>query len=230
MNCMHCVKRIFAVISLHAFVLSTGCTVVQTTTGKVSNLMTGAFTAEVTITNADTESKAVLTRYGTDAWCVVFNEPQTLSGVQLDFVDDEVKASYKGLEFSVPQSAQAIRTELQDLMDIIDDMALTPDLNGKSDEGKLICDGAIDEGNYTLTFTDTGIPVEFSLPCYNLVVIFDSFSQQGATSQTPTETFQTAILSETVIDSGVEIATESVAETDIPEQEASTESIPEQQE
>ncbi|MDE6707940.1 MAG: hypothetical protein K2K06_07900 [Oscillospiraceae bacterium] len=235
MNCMYCVKRIFAVISLQALLFSTGCTVVPTTTGKVSNLMTGAFTAEVTITNADTESKAVLTRYGTDAWCVVFNEPQTLSGVQLDFVDDEVKASYKGLEFSVPQSAQAIKTELQDLMDIIDDMALTPDLNGKSDEGKLICDGAIEEGNYTLTFTDTGIPTEFSLPCYGLVILFDSFTQQGAVSQTPTETFQITTLPETVMNSEIEtvteqseISTELVTETGIAEQEAMIEITPEQ--
>ena len=130
------IKRIFAVISLNTVLLSTGCTVVQTTPQKIANPMTGGFTAEVTITNADSESKATLTRYGTDAWCVLFSEPQTLAGVQLDFLDDEVKASYKGLEFSVPQSAQAIRTELEDLMNIIDDMALSPDLNGKTEENK----------------------------------------------------------------------------------------------
>lgn len=240
MNCMYCVKRmkrIFAVVSLNALVFSTGCTVVQTTPGKVSNPMTGAFTAEVTITNADTESKALLTRYGTDAWCVVFSEPQTLSGVQLDFLDDEVKASYKGLEFSVPQSAQAIRTELQDLMDIIDNMALTPDLNGKSEEGKLVCEGAIEEGSYTLTFTDAGVPTEFSLPCYGLVIVFDSFTQQGSAS--PTETAQTTMLTESEIMTETvvteqpvaipeEIPAEPVAvETGMTEQEIITETVPE---
>ena len=179
-------KRIFAVVSLNAVLFSTGCTVVQTAPGKIANPMTGGFTAEITITNAEAESKATLTRYGTDAWCVVFSEPPTLAGVQLDFLDDEVKASYKGLEFSVPQSAQAIRTELEDLMNIIDDMALSPDLTGKADENKIICEGAIEEGSYTLTFTDSGIPAEFSLPCYGVVIVFDSFTQQmGAdTSET----------------------------------------------
>lgn len=179
-------KRIFAVISLNAVLLSTGCTVVQTVPGKIANPMTGGFTAEVTITNADSESKATLTRYGTDAWCVLFSEPQTLAGVQLDFLDDEVKASYKGLEFSVPQSAQAIRTELEDLMNIIDDMALSPDLSGKTDENKIICEGAIEEGSYTLTFTEAGIPAEFSLPCYGVVIVFDSFTQQTGTNQAET--------------------------------------------
>ncbi|MBE6875751.1 MAG: hypothetical protein E7496_03355 [Ruminococcus sp.] len=179
-------KRIFAVISLNTVLLSTGCTVVQTVPGKIANPMTGGFTAEVTITNADSESKATLTRYGTDAWCVLFSEPQTLAGVQLDFLDDEVKASYKGLEFSVPQSAQAIRTELEDLMNIIDDMALSPDLSGKTDENKIICEGAVEEGSYTLTFTEAGIPAEFSLPCYGVVIVFDSFTQQMGTNTSET--------------------------------------------
>lgn len=245
MNCMYCVKRmkrIFAVISLNALVFSTGCTVVQTTPAKVSNPMTGAFTAEVTITNAETESKALLTRYGTDAWCVVFSEPQTLSGVQLDFLDDEVTASYKGLAFSVPQSAQAIRTELQDLMEVIDNMALTTDLNGKSEEGKLICEGAIEEGSYTLTFTDTGIPTEFSLPCYGLVVVFENFTQQGNAS--PTEatvsSAQTTMLSEPEVTSTEqpvavpeEIPAEPVAgETGVTEtvpETIQTESVPQQE-
>ena len=185
------IKRIFAVISLNTLLWSTGCTVVQSVPGKISNPMAGAFTAEVTITNADTESKATLTRYGSDAWCVLFREPQTLSGIQLDFIDDEVKASYKGLEFSVPQSAQAIRTELEDLMNIIDDMSLNPDLNGKTEENKIICEGAIEEGSYTLTFTDAGIPAEFSLPCYGLVIVFDSFTQQATAISTETSFSQT---------------------------------------
>lgn len=211
---MHDMKRIFAVISLHTLVFSTGCTVMQTTTGQVENPMTEAFTAEVTITNADSEAKAELTRYGSDAWCVVFSEPQTLSGVQLDFIDDEVTASYKGLAFSVPQSAQAVRTELQDLMQIIDSMALTPNLDGKNEEGKIICEGEIDEGSYTLTFSEQGIPQEFSLPCYGLVIIFDSFTQQAA--ERSTETSEEVLSSETStesIETVADAAAESILET-----------------
>lgn len=216
MNCRYSVrqmKHIFAVISLNTLLFSTGCTAIQTTPGKVANPMTGSFTAEVTITNADSESKATLTRYGTDAWCVIFNEPQTLAGVQLDFLDDEVKASYKGLAFSVPQSAQAIRTELEDLMHIIDDMALSPDLNGKTEEDKIICEGAIEEGSYTLTFTDAGIPAEFSLPCYGVVIVFDSFVQQTGTAPSETSISETIpIMTETVPEAG-EAIPESEAES-----------------
>ncbi|MBR1528785.1 MAG: hypothetical protein IJ642_05740 [Oscillospiraceae bacterium] len=179
-------RRIFAVISLGSVLFSTGCTVIQSVPGKIANPMTGGFTSEVTITDADLESKATLTRYGTDAWCVVFSEPQTLAGVQLDFLDDEVKASYKGLEFSVPQSAQAIRTELEDLMNIIDDMALSPDLDGKTKEDKILCEGAVQDGSYTLTFTQDGIPEEFSLPCYQLKIRFENFTPQTGIQSTET--------------------------------------------
>ena len=170
-------SRIFAVISLNA-VLCSACTAVPSVTGKTANPMTGSFSADVIIQDTDTESKACLTRFGTNAWRIVFSEPRTLAGVQLDFLDDEVKASYKGLEFSVPQSAQTIRTEVGNLMEIIDDMALSPELNGKAEEDKIICEGAIEEGSYTMIFTDSGIPEEFSLPCYGVTVKFENFSQQ----------------------------------------------------
>jgi len=196
----------------------------QSVSGKIANPMTGGFTSEITITDADLESKATLTRYGTDAWCVVFSEPQTLAGVQLDFLDDEVKASYKGLEFSVPQSAQAIRTELEDLMNIIDDMALSPDLDGKTQEDKLICEGSVQDGSYTLTFSQNGIPEEFSLPCYHLKISFDSFTQQTGTVMTettiPVMTETIPVISETVQTQSESIAEEAMIPEPIPAEPA----------
>ena len=147
--------------------------------------MTGSFLAEVTVTNADSETKGLLTRYGTDAWRVEFTEPAALSGVQLDFLDNEVTASYKGLEFSVPQTAQAIRTELEGLMEVVDTMALATELEGTEKDGTLLCEGELETGSYTLTLTEDGVPVSFSLPSYGVVITFDSFTEQ--TNASPTE-------------------------------------------
>ena len=212
-------RCIFAVISLTGMLCSTGCTVMQSVPEKIANPMTGSFTAEVTVTDADSESKAVLTRYGTEAWCVVFSEPQSLAGVQLDFLDDDVKASYKGLEFSVPQSAQAIRTELENLMNIIDDMALSPDLEGKHQEDKIICEGAIQEGSYSLLFTPEGIPEEFSLPCYQLKIRFDSFAQEISSTTTET-TIPVVIESETIQTETESLAEEAVIPETVPAEPA----------
>lgn len=183
-------KRIFAALCMSAVLLGAyGCGV-QPPSGNVNNRMDGAFTTELTITTADSETKGTLARYGNDAWSVTFTEPAALDGVKLDFLDDEVTASYKGLEFSVPQSAQAVRTMLAELMDIVDDMALEPEIVCKQNEDGAVCEGEIDEGKYTLTFDKDGIPKEFSLPPYGLTITFDTFTENG--SSTPSETTSTA--------------------------------------
>ncbi len=201
-------KRIVAALCMCALLLSgTGCSL-QTSSGNVSNRMSGAFTSDVTMTTSDSETKAALTRYGTDAWRVVFTEPAALSGVQLDFVDDEVTASYKGLEFSVPQSAQAVRTMLEELMEIVDEMALEPTLEGTEEDGSIVCEGEIDEGDYTLTFAEDGTPLSFSLPCYGLTVTFDTFAENGS-AQEPSDTVPEATSPASEAETAAETAAES---------------------
>ncbi len=180
-------KRIFALFCLTS-VLLTGCSMPQGSSGTVTNRMTGSFCAEVTVTNAENETKGMLTRFGTDAWRVEFSEPAALSGVQLDFLDEEVTASYKGLEFSVPQSAQALKTELSELMEVVDNMAQTTDLQGSVKDGNVACEGELEVGGYTLLLTGEGVPVSFSLPAYGLVIAFDSFTDQGAVPETEATT------------------------------------------
>ncbi len=197
-------KRLIAAFCMSFALLScTGCAM-QSTPGSVSNKMNGGFSADVTMTTADNEVKGTLTRYGSDAWSVIFTEPPALSGVQLDFTDDEVAASYKGLAFSVPQSAQAVRTMLEELMDIVDDMSQETELDCKQKEELLICEGEIDEGSYTLTFSEDGTPQSFTLPSYGLTITFDTFTQNGSTSQNATETLESSgtVPSESVTETG----------------------------
>ena len=179
-------KRILAILPLSALLL-TGCSGVPSMPGKTVNRMTGSFLSEVTITTADSETSAVLTRYGTDAWRVCFTAPPALDGVQLDFLDEEVKASYKGLEFSVPQSAQALKTELSELMEVIDSNALQTELETHTADDLLVCEGELEVGSYSLAFAPDGTPVRFTLPAYGLVIAFDSFTdEQSATATEPT--------------------------------------------
>ncbi|MBR3630434.1 MAG: hypothetical protein IKN55_08195, partial [Oscillospiraceae bacterium] len=181
--------RIFAVSALGCVLLA-GCTMPQTGSGKAANRMAGSFCAEVTVTNADSETKGVLTRFGTDAWRVAFTAPAALSGVQLDFLDSEVTASYKGLEFSVPQSAQAIRTELAELMEAVDALAPEEALEGSVQDGAVLCEGEVTNGSYSLLVGEDGTPVNFSLPNYGVVISFDSFAEQSGLSPTEETTLE----------------------------------------
>ena len=141
----------------------------------------------MTVTTADSETHAVLTRYGTDAWRVCFTDPPALDGVQLDFLDSEVKASYKGLEFSVPQTAQALKTEFSELMTVIDSVAPQTELDTHSADDLLLYEGELEVGGYSLAFAQDGAPVRFTLPAYGLVIAFDSFTdEQSAAATEPT--------------------------------------------
>lgn len=180
-------KRMFASLPLCA-VLLTGCSGVPALPGKTVNRMTGCFTSEVTVTTADSASHAVLTRYGTDAWRVCFTEPPALDGVQLDFMDNEIKASYKGLEFSVPQTAQALKTELSELMTVIDSMAPQTELDTHAADDLYVCEGELEVGAYTLAFAQDGVPMRFTLPAYGLVIAFDSFTDEQSAVATESTT------------------------------------------
>ncbi len=181
-------KRIFAALCLSAVLISANGCAAQQLPGNIANRMDGAFSAEVTMTTADSEVRGVLTRFGMDAWSVTFTEPPALSGVQLDFMDDEVTASYKGLAFSVPQSAQAVKTMLSELMEIVDEMSQEPELSCKQKEEGAVCEGEIDEGSYTLTFDKEGVPQAFSLPSYGLTITFDTFTEDGGAQPAATTT------------------------------------------
>ena len=196
-------KRIFAAVPMISALLLTGCEAVPGTPGQAPNRMAGSFTAEVTVTAAESETQAILTRYGTDAWCVSFTAPPALDGVQLDYLDGEVTASYKGLEFSVPQSAQALRTEFAELMGVVDSFAALTELETQAKDDLCICEGELDVGSYTLTLAQDGVPVQFTLPAYGLVIHFDTFSDESGAVTTETETIPktfpvTDVVTETV--------------------------------
>ncbi|MCR5718611.1 MAG: hypothetical protein K6F80_06230 [Oscillospiraceae bacterium] len=180
-------KRIFALIPMLPLLL-TGCTGIPATPGKTVNRMAGGFVSDVTVTTADSQTRAVLTRYGTDAWEVCFCEPAALDGVELRFLDGEVTASYKGLEFSVPQSAQALRTEFAELMHVVDSNAPLTELDTHTADELFVSEGELEVGSYTLSFAQDGTPVQFSLPAYGVLITFDTFTDADGCAVTETST------------------------------------------
>lgn len=204
-------KRILAALGVSLTLLTTACSQTVGGGGNVPNRMANAFSAEVTMTAGETESKAALTRMGTDAWSVVFSEPQAIAGVQLDFLDGDITASYKGLEFSVPKSAQTVKTYLQKLMEAADAMAAQTELSGGSQDDGIQVEGELAEGAYTLTVSPDGVPMEFSLPCYDLTIVFDSFTDNGAVQGSTESGSETSAAAE---ETTAETAGETAAETE----------------
>ena len=91
----------------------------------------GSFTTEMTMTMEDWTAAGTLSRLGDGAWSVSFAEPATLAGVVLDFSGGEVTASYKGLGFSVPQSAMPAKSVLSQMIQVVDELAQQEEITGK---------------------------------------------------------------------------------------------------
>ena len=104
----------------------------------------------------DWTAAGTLSRLGDGAWSVAFAEPSTLAGVVLDFSGGEVTASYKGLGFSVPQSAMPAKSVLSQMILVVDELAQQEEITGKEKDGGVAVEGESEGNPYTLTLTESG--------------------------------------------------------------------------
>ena len=142
-----------------------------------------AFESEVTFTLEKLIAEGKLSRQGSGIWSVEFDSPNSLSGVRLDFSEGNVNASYKGLEFSVPQSALPVKAMMLNLIKAADDNAVNEKLSGEEKDGVFTVTGSLEGGEYTLTTDGEGRLSSFEMPNYKLkIVIHDlTVTAQGRT-------------------------------------------------
>ncbi|NLT08697.1 MAG: hypothetical protein GXY08_04260, partial [Ruminococcus sp.] len=103
---------------------------------------------------------------------VEFSSPNSLSGIKLEFSEGNTKASYKGLSFSVPQSAVPVRAMILNLMKAVDENASAEELSGDEKDGLLVISGKLDGGSYTLTVDKEGRLSGFEMPNNDLKMSF----------------------------------------------------------
>ena len=130
-----------------------------------------------------------LSRLGDGAWSVAFAEPSTLAGVVLDFSGGEVTASYKGLGFSVPQSAMPAKSVLSQMILVVDELAQQEEITGKEKDGGVAVEGESEGNPYTLTLTESGDLAGFSLENFDAELTFTQF-QTGADVATEITTME----------------------------------------
>ena len=167
-------KRIFTfIITFAAAVCLTACAVTKGG-GSISrkNCLGLPFSAQVSITIDRLEAEGQLVRYGEGVWEIEFSEPNTLSGVKLEFSEGNVMASYKGLSFSVPQSAVPVKAMMLNLMSAVDSSAAAEELSGEEKDGDLAISGSLDGGDYTLTVDKDGMLSSFEMPNNKLTIRF----------------------------------------------------------
>ena len=166
-------KRIFAfAAAAAAAVCLTACAVTGGGSSSRRNGLGYAFSSEVSITIDRLQAGGEVKRFGDGVWEIEFSEPNTLSGVKLEFSDGNVLASYKGLSFSVPRSAIPVKAMMLNLMKAVDDNAAAVELTGEENDGLLSIKGSLDGGDYVLTVDENGLLSTFEMPNNKLKMRF----------------------------------------------------------
>lgn len=150
--------------------------------------LSGSFTTEMTMNMEEQTVSGTLSRMGDGMWRVSFAEPATLAGVVLDFSGGEVTASYKGLAFSVPQTAMPAKSILSSLILVVDDLAKQEHISGEKDGDYVSVEGELEGSPYLLRLSAGGELAGFEMDNMDTVLTFTDFQEGGVPVATPTET------------------------------------------
>lgn len=224
----------FAVMILTAVVMVACSSPIKSETSR-KNGLNCAFESSVNITIDKLNAEGIMKRFGDGMWDIEFSSPNTLSGVKLVFDSGNVSASYKGLDFSVPQSALPVKAMMLNLIEAVDTNARLEELKGTENDNVLEVSGSLEGGDYIISVGKDGKLISFDMENNKLKMIFSdmkeisSAPEQETTTtttvmETSTETTTTAENPAEVIEIPEDNAQE-VVET--PEQEEAAEIIPE---
>ncbi|MBP5581685.1 MAG: hypothetical protein J6X85_07880 [Ruminococcus sp.] len=197
-------KRIFTFVLTMAMMLCLAACAVPT--GNDTSRKNGlgcAFSSAVDIAIDRIEASGEIKRYGEGVWEIEFSEPNTLSGVKLEFSEGNVLASYKGLSFSVPQSAVPVKAMMLNLIKAVEDNARLAELSGEESGGMLKISGSLDGGDYTLSVDKDGLLSGFEMPNNKLTMRFSEMKTAEITieqSASETSTENTAAVETTAAD------------------------------
>lgn len=162
---------VFAVVS---------CSSPMKQTTKRQNNLNTQFSAVMNVSLDKLNADGTITRFSDGNWEAEFDSPNTLSGVKLSFEGNNVSASYKGLNFSVPRSAIPVKAMLTNLISAVDTAAREEELQGSESEGLLNITGSLDGGDYTLSVDSNGNIHTFEMPNNLLKIAFSDVNSVSA--------------------------------------------------
>lgn len=182
-------KRFFAfTLTILTVLCLASCSVPAKNRSSRKNGLNEAFSASVTIVLDKLNAEGTVKRFGDGMWEIEFDSPNTLSGVVLKFSEGNIEASYKGLSFSVPQTAYPVKAAMLNLMDAVDSNARLSELKGEEKDDALVVNGKLKAGEYVLTVDKNGQLSGFSMDSFKLDMRFSDVAPIGgeADSTAPT--------------------------------------------
>ncbi|MDE6779913.1 MAG: hypothetical protein K2J40_00430 [Ruminococcus sp.] len=183
----------FAVMIITAVMFVACSSPIRSETSR-KNGLNCAFESSVNITIDKLNAEGIMKRFGDGMWDVEFSSPNTLSGVKLVFDGGNVSASYKGLDFSVPQSALPVKAMMLNLIEAVDTNARLDELKGTENDNVLEVSGSLEGGDYIISVGKDGKIISFNMENNKLKIIFSdmkeisSAPEQATTTTTVAET------------------------------------------
>ena len=172
----------FAVMIITA-VMFVACTSPIKSETSRKNGLNCAFESSVNITIDKLNAEGIVKRFGDGVWDIEFSAPNTLSGVKLDFDGGVVTASYKGLDFSVPQSAMPVKAMMLNLIEAVDTNARLDELKGSENDNVLEVSGSLDGGDYIISVGKDGKLISFDMENNKLKMIFSDMKEMLSKSE-----------------------------------------------
>lgn len=165
-----------------AAICMVGCSATGGAKGSAENGLGGGYQAAVSVALGDLSADGTVRRFGDGIWEIEFASPNTLAGIKLSFNDGTAEAEYKGLSFSVPQTALPVKAMMLNLIEAVDSHSRSDELKGEEKDGMIELNGSLEGGDYTLTVDKNGDLMGFSMPNNELKM---SFSDKTVLSETP---------------------------------------------
>lgn len=162
------------------------------------------FTCDMVLLYEDSEYCGKINRTDIRSWEIEFSSPETLAGVKLSFVNDDVTASYKGLDFTVPKKALPVKSVLSNFITVVDEISSQEKMQCVEKDGELVVEGQIDQGEYELVINEkNGTISSFEMKNTNVVIEFENVIT-GSSNVSVSQTSQTTVAESTVIETTVQ--------------------------
>lgn len=190
------IGKLFSVLWIMAGILIlTGCSGGEIT--EVSPEVGGSFSMKADIVCSELESSGIITRHSDGVWDIVFESPESLSGVKLAYEGEEFSASYQGLSFSVPKAAVSVKAMLGCLICAVDELAQAQEVTCTIEDDTLVYEGTFEQGDYVIRFSSAdGSPISFEMAGCNLEMKFSDFKESTAETAADVSEIQTETVSE----------------------------------
>lgn len=196
----------FAVMIITAVMFVACSSPIKSETSR-KNGLNCAFESSVNITIDKLNAEGIMKRFGDGMWDVEFSSPNTLSGVKLVFDSGNVSASYKGLDFSVPQSALPAKAMMLNLIEAVDTNARLDELKGTENDNVLEVSGSLEGGDYIISVGKDGKIISFNMENNKLKIVFSDMKEISSApeQETTTAVSETSTETETTVENPAEV-------------------------